>query len=135
PTVGPVHRDAGRSRTRRRRPTLLDFQGAAIDFQNLASVLNVIVNIPCAIRYGKLGTTAEIDRPGHLSVRCLDRGRAIAVAIEYEDARRGGIENNRVGFLSNRNLGHRSQRLQIENRNRRGLSVAHESASQLWRDG
>src|ERR1700675_5080445 len=135
PAVCWVYRHAGGRGAWRGRPSLVDLELACVDLKHQALIFQIVVHESTAVRGCVLRTAAEIHRARDFSGGGINGGRAIAAAVECEDSRGGGIENDGVGLLSGGYVGDRLETLQIENRDVGRLAVAGKSATEVVRAG
>src|SRR5579864_105462 len=113
--VRAIHSHAARRRAWGGGPTLLHFEFAGIDFQQLAFIFQIVVHKTVSIGGGKFGAACQVDRTRDFSCGSINRGCTVACAVEGEDPRRRRIVNDRVGLLSSRHVADRLQRLQVKN--------------------
>ena len=105
--IGTVHRHAARRGARSRRPALLYGKFTGVDLEDQALIFQVVVDEAIAIRRGIFGSATKINGSGDLACSRINGGGAVTTAVEGEDPRSGGVENNCVWFLSSWNIGNR----------------------------
>ena len=95
----------------------------------------IVKDMSLAVGHGKLGSPAKINRAGHLAVCRGNHGHAVASSIEGKNLGRSRVEDDAVRLFPCRYLADRLERLQIEYRYCRCLTVADKATAQLRHEG
>jgi len=82
--VGCVDRHARRRFARRERPAMLHREPARINVEELARILDVHVDVTCAIRGGEFRFSFQRDSSGHSSSFRIDRRRVGTASVKCE---------------------------------------------------
>src|SRR5579859_80663 len=135
PVMLGIYGHAGRLLARRKRPRIGGGELAGIDGHHCAFVFDVDVDVAYAVSRSEFRTPAQSDGAGDSSGCRIDGSCVRAAAVKREDALRCRVVNDGVGILAGYGFTHRLERLQIENRDFVGSSIAGKAASQFRRKG
>ena len=124
PLVPPIQGDARRLFAGRERPTGKDGELAGIQFGHRAFIFKIDEDVPVLVRLRKLGLPIQGDCACNRVRLRVNRRRVVARAVEAEDTFRGGVVDDRVRVLADRNLFQHFEGFKVENRDGRSATVA-----------
>src|SRR4029077_149466 len=81
-------------------PALVDGQLLRVDFEHHPFIFEVVEDVSLSVGDGEFRTAAQINCAGDFPFLGFDDGSAVAAAVECEDPRGRGIEQNGIRLLA-----------------------------------